>query len=74
MPSVVISVRVRKELKEEAERLGIDIRRVVEEALEEAVRREKLRRLSEAARAAAEELEKAGLEEWLEAVREARRR
>lgn len=36
--SVVLSVRVRKELKEKAEQLGINIRDVVEKALEEAIK------------------------------------
>ncbi len=72
--TVVISVRVRRELKEEAEKLGIDIRRVVEKALEDVVRREKIRRLVEAFREAAEELDRVGLEEWVAAVREARRK
>jgi len=71
VPTVVLSVRVRRELKEEAERLGIDIRRVVEEALEEAVRRarrERLRRLVEAARRASS----LTFEEWAESVKEDR--
>ena len=71
--TVVVSVRVRRELKEEAEKLGIDIRSVVERALEEAVRREKLRRLLGAIRAAARELDRVSLEEWVAAVREAKR-
>ena len=71
--SVVLSVRVRRELKEEAEKLGIDIRSVVERALEEAIRREKLRRLQEAFRRASEEFSRITLEEWVSAVREARR-
>ena len=71
--TVVVSVRVRRELKEEAEKLGIDIRSVVERALEEAVRREKLRRLLGAIQAAARELDRVSLEEWVAAVREAKR-
>lgn len=72
--TVVLSVRIRRELKEEAERLGIDVRSVVERALEEAVRREKMKRLVEAFREAAEELENVSLEEWVSAVKEARSR
>ncbi|AEM39060.1 hypothetical protein Pyrfu_1198 [Pyrolobus fumarii 1A] len=72
-PSVVLSVRIRRELKEEAEKLGIDIRSVVERALEEAIRREKIRRLLSAAREAVRELSRVELEEWVAAVREARR-
>ncbi len=39
MSTVVLSVRIRRELKEEAERLGINIREVVEKALEEGIER-----------------------------------
>ena len=41
MSTTVLSVRVRKELKEEAEKLGISLREVVERALEE-IRRAKI--------------------------------
>jgi len=37
MSTVVLSVRVRRGLKEEAERLGIDVRKVVESSLEKGV-------------------------------------
>ena len=47
MSTEVLSVRVRRELKREAERLNIDVRRVVEEALEEKIKEEKLKRLRE---------------------------
>jgi post-segregation antitoxin (ccd killing protein) len=68
----VLSVRIRRELKEEALRLGVDVRAVVERALEEEVRRrrkEKFRKLLE------EALRGCGVtvEEWVEAVRETRR-
>jgi len=43
--SVVISVRVRKELKEELERLGIDYAEAVRRFLEELVARERRRLL-----------------------------
>ncbi|NPA04891.1 MAG: DUF4145 domain-containing protein [Crenarchaeota archaeon] len=71
MSTVVLSVRVRRELKEEAERLGIDMRRVVEEALKEAVaraRRERFRRLLEEALRSMEVTP----EEWVRAVEEVR--
>jgi len=69
--TAVLSVRVRRELKEEAERLGIDVRRVVERALEEEVRRarrERLRRLIERGLSSMD----VSVEEWARAVREAR--
>ncbi|WP_054853507.1 type II toxin-antitoxin system CcdA family antitoxin [Vulcanisaeta distributa] len=48
--TVILTVRVRRELKERAERLGINIREVVERALEEAIEekeRERLRRMAD---------------------------
>jgi len=72
MPTDVLSVRVGKELKEEALRLGVDIRAVVERALEEEVRRvkrERFRRLLEEALEGCE----VTVEEWVRAVRETRR-
>ncbi len=42
---VTVSTKVRKELKEEAERLGIKISEVLRRALEEEVQRRKLREL-----------------------------
>ena len=71
MTSVVLSVRVRRELKEEAERLGINIREVVERALEEEVRRVKMERLKMVIEEALKGMD-VGVEEWVEAVRESR--
>ena len=68
----VLSVRIRRELKEEALRLGVDVRAVVERALEEEVRRkrkEKFRKLLEEALRGCD----VTVEEWVEAVRETRR-
>jgi post-segregation antitoxin (ccd killing protein) len=68
----VLSVRVGRELKEEALRLGVDVRAVVEKALEEEVRRvkkERFRRLLEEALKGCD----VTVEEWVEAVKEARR-
>jgi len=69
--TAVVSVRVRRELKEQAERLGINLREVVEKALEEEVRRakrERLRRLIEEALGSME----IGVEDWVQSVRESR--
>ena len=71
MSTEVLSVRVRRELKEEAERLGIDIRSVVERALEEEIRRVRKLRF----KSLLEEMLKSvdiTAEEWVEAVRESR--
>jgi hypothetical protein len=54
--SVVISVRVRKELKEELERLGIDYAEAVRRFLEELVARERRRLALEKAREVRERL------------------
>mgnify|MGYP001773654078 CR=1 FL=1 len=47
--TVILTVRVRRELKERAEQLGINIREVVERALEEAIKEREQERLREAA-------------------------
>ncbi|MEM1998095.1 MAG: type II toxin-antitoxin system CcdA family antitoxin [Candidatus Bathyarchaeia archaeon] len=49
MSDVVISVRVPRELKKELKRHGVKISEVVRKALEEEVRRRKLKRLQETA-------------------------
>lgn len=72
MSTEVLSVRVRRELKEEALRLGIDVRSVIERALEEEVRRakkEKFRELLEEALKGCD----ITVEEWVRAVKETRR-
>jgi len=71
MSTEVLSVRVKRELKEEAERLGIDVRSVVERALEEEIRR--VRKLK--FKSLVEEMLKSvnmTAEEWVEAVKESR--
>ncbi len=71
MSTAVLSVRVRRELKEEAERLGIDIRAVVEKALEEEVRRAKLEKFRRLLDEALEAMN-VSAEEWVHTVREVR--
>ena len=71
MSTAVLSVRVRRELKEEAERLGIDIRAVVEKALEEEISRARLARFKRLLGKALEAMD-VSVEEWVQAVREAR--
>jgi hypothetical protein len=63
--------RIRRELKEEALRLGVDVKVVVGRALEEVrrKRKERFRKLLEEALRGCD----ATVEEWVEAVREARR-
>lgn len=72
MSTVVLSVRIGRELKEEVERLGIDVRSVVERALREEVlkkRRERFRKILENA---LKDMD-ISVEEWVRAVGESRR-
>lgn len=70
--STVLSVRVRRELKEEAERLGIDLRRVVERALEEEIRRVRAERFKGVLERGLKAIDLTP-EEWVKAVKESRR-
>ncbi len=72
--STVLSVRVRRELKQEAEQLGINVREVVEKALEEAIREAKRKQLLRALEEMREQLQGLDREEWVKIVREERRR
>ncbi len=71
MPTEVLSVRVRKELKRKAEELGLDLRAIVEKALEEEIRKEKVRKFKEIVEKALEGMHITE-EEWVRAVRESR--
>jgi post-segregation antitoxin (ccd killing protein) len=71
LSTVVLSVRVRRELKEEAERLGIDLREAVERALEEEVRRVKMERMRMLIGEALKSMD-LEVEEWVKAVKEMR--
>ena len=66
----VLSVRVRKSLKDEADRMGIDVKARLETLLEEMVSAKK----EKAARTAAELGRLMGIttEEWVDAVKETR--
>lgn len=71
LSTVVLSVRVRRELKEEAERLGIDLREAVERALEEEIRRVKMERMKKLIGEALVSMD-LDVEEWVKTVREMR--
>ena len=71
MSTVVLSVRVPRELKEEAEKLGINIRAVVEKALEEEVKKARLSRFKKLLDEALKAMN-VSVEEWVQAVRETR--
>ncbi len=67
----MLSVRIRKELKEEAERLGIDVRAVVERALEEEIKRVRMARLRELIDRALESMS-TSVDDWIQSVKESR--
>ena len=71
MSTAVLSVRIRRELKEEAERLGIDIRAVVEKALEEEIARARLARFERVVNEALKSMDMT-VDEWVRAVKESR--
>ncbi|RLF04884.1 MAG: DUF4145 domain-containing protein [Thermoprotei archaeon] len=71
MSTVVLSVRIKKELKREAEELGIDIRSVVERALREEILRVKQRYFEELLDRALKDMD-VSVEEWVRDVRESR--
>jgi len=71
MSTEVLSIRVRRGLKEEAEKLGIDIKAVVERALEEEIRRVRRARFKEVVEEALESMD-ISAEEWIKTVRESR--
>ena len=72
MSTEVLSVRIRRDLKEEVARLGINVREVVERALEEEVRRVKAEILRRAIERGIEGMD-LSVDEWIESVREVRR-
>ncbi len=72
MSTEVLSVRIRRDLKEEVAKLGINVREVVERALEEEVRRVKAEILRRAIERGIEAMD-LSVDEWVEAVREVRR-
>ena len=71
MSTTVLSIRIRRELKEEAERLGIDIRTVVEKALEEEIRKAKLARFKNLVEEALKSMN-ITVDEWVRVVKETR--
>ena len=71
MSTTVISVRVRKELKEEAIKLGINLKEAVERALEEEIRRAKMERMRKLIDEALKSMD-LNEEEWAKSVKETR--
>jgi post-segregation antitoxin (ccd killing protein) len=70
--TTVISVRIRKELKRKARELGIDVRKVVEKALEEAIRRREEEELVKALEELKGLFSRISEKEWVDAVRKSR--
>lgn len=74
MASDVISVRVNRKVKEEATRLGVDVREVVENALEEAVAQKKQARLLGVVDQLKQEMKGVTEEQWVRAIKNSRKR
>ena len=72
MSTEVISLRIKRELKEEVIKLGINVREVVERALEEEVKKIKTEMLKEAIDRGLKAMD-LSIDEWVKAVREIRR-
>lgn len=70
--SDVLSVRVNKELKKKAKELGINIREVVEKALENAIREKEKEEIKGIAMKIKELMKDVSEEDWVRAVRESR--
>ena len=68
MTSIVLSFRIDKRLKEEAERLGIDIKNIVVKALEEEINRARRERFKKLLKEALNSI-KFSEDEWIKDVR-----
>jgi antitoxin CcdA len=73
MMSVTVTVRIPKELKEEAKRHGINISYVLRRALEEELRRRKMEEVEEAARRVGELFSRIPEEEIVNWIKKARK-
>jgi len=69
---VTASTKIRRELKEEAERLGINISEVLRKALEEEVKRRKLERFKERLEKLNHILDKIDINRIVKSIREDR--
>jgi hypothetical protein len=73
MSTEVLSIRVKRELKREAERLNLDIRSIVENALAIAIERARRERLEKSISMLLLDMEGVSESEWIRAVRECRK-
>ena len=69
---VTVSTKVRRRLKEEAERLGVKISEVLRHALEEEVRRRKLEELEKKLGEISEALDRIDIDRVVKSIREDR--
>ncbi len=70
--TTMISVRVPKKIRDEAKRLGINISEVVRKALEEEIRKAKMRELKELGMIVEKIIERIGKEKMVMYVRESK--
>lgn len=69
---ITVSTKVRRELKEEAERLGINVSAVLRRALEEEVRKKRQQKLLERLEAFRDVLDRIDVDELVRLIREDR--
>jgi len=69
---VTVSTKVRRSVKEEAERLGVKISKVLRRALEEEVRRRKLEELEKKLGEVGEALDRIDIDRVVKSIREDR--
>jgi len=69
---ITVSTKVKKDLKEEAEKLGINISEVLRKALEEGVKKRKLEMPRDRLKELSNTLEKIDIDRIIESIREDR--
>ena len=69
-----MSVRIKKELKEEAEKFGINLREVVENALKQEIEKRKRLEFEKAVKVILEEMKGISEEEFMQVIKEWRRK
>ena len=72
MKSVVISVRIPRRLKEEAERLGVKVSEVARKAVEKEIEKLMMEERRKAAKELGEFFSRKPIEEWVKSIRESR--
>ncbi|MEM2896815.1 MAG: DUF4145 domain-containing protein [Candidatus Bathyarchaeia archaeon] len=72
MSTAVLSVRISKELKDEVDRLGIDLKDTIEKALRESIEARKKVLIEELLKHLKEELSNITEDEWVRLIREMR--